>query len=63
MVILRKPASSDARDLLGVQLEDRPGYLVRLLTEPPVHRERTGRRHFGHGTGTAAAFAWIEGCT
>ena len=44
--ILRKTASSVAVNLLGVKLEDRPGYLAGLLPELLAHRERTGRPHF-----------------
>ena len=44
--ILRKTASSVAVNLLGVKLEDRPGYLAGLLSELLAHRERTGRPHF-----------------
>ena len=44
--ILRKTKSSVAVNLLGVKLEDRPGYLAGLLPELLAHRERTGRPHF-----------------
>jgi len=44
--ILRKTASSVAVNLLGVKLEDRPGYLAGLLPELLALRERTGRPHF-----------------
>ena len=44
--ILRKTASSVAVNLLGVKLEDRPGYLAGLPPELLAHRERTGRPHF-----------------
>jgi len=44
--ILRKTATSVAVNLLGVKLEDRPGYLAGLLPELLALRERTGRPHF-----------------
>jgi len=44
--ILCKTASSVAVNLLGVKLEDRPGYFAGLLPELLAHRERTGRPHF-----------------
>ena len=55
--ILRKTATSVAVNLLGVKLEDRPGYFAGLLPELLAHRERTGRPHFvviGRGTPHAA---------
>ncbi len=44
--VLRKTATSVAVNLLGVKLEDRPGYLAGLLPELLALRERTGRPHF-----------------
>jgi len=44
--ILRKTATSVAVNLLGVKLEDRPGYLAGLLPELLALRERTGRPQF-----------------
>ena len=44
--VLRKTAASVAVNLLGVKLEDRPGYLAGLLPELLALRERTGRPHF-----------------
>ena len=44
--ILRKTPASVAVNLLGVKLEDRPGYLAGLLTDLLALRERTGRPHF-----------------
>jgi len=44
--ILRKTATSVAVNLLGVKLEDRPGYFAGLLPELLALRERTGRPHF-----------------
>ena len=44
--ILRKTGTSVAVNLLGVKLEDRPGYLAGLLPELLALRERTGRPHF-----------------
>jgi len=44
--VLRKTATSVAVNLLGIKLEDRPGYLAGLLPELLALRERTGRPHF-----------------
>ena len=44
--VLRKTESSVAVNLLGVRLEDRPGYFAGLLPELLALRERTGRPHF-----------------
>ena len=44
--VLRKTSTSVAVNLLGIKLEDRPGYLAGLLPELLASRERTGRPHF-----------------
>jgi HAD superfamily hydrolase (TIGR01484 family) len=44
--VLRKTATSVAVNLMGIKLEDRPGYLAGLLPELLALRERTGRPHF-----------------
>ena len=44
--VLRKTKTSVAVNLLGIKLEDRPGYLAGLLPELLALRERTGRPHF-----------------
>jgi len=44
--VLRKTGTSVAVNLLGVKLDDRPGYLAGLLPELLALRERTGRPHF-----------------